>query len=66
MGLKLTCKDLNPKSNCPYVASGETMEELQVDLTNHAKTVHNYTDEQLKDSKMMEAIKAAIARSLIP
>jgi len=59
MGLKLACKDLDPKSACPYVARGETMEELQADMTKHAKTVHNYTDEQLKDPKMMEAFKAA-------
>lgn len=59
MGLKLACKDLDPKSSCPYVARGETMEELQTDMAKHAKTVHSYTDEQLKDPKMMEAMKAA-------
>jgi len=36
------------------------MEELQAELTKHAKTVHSYTDEQLKDPKMMEAVKAAV------
>ena len=60
MGLTLACKDLDPKSNCPYVARGETMDELQADLGKHAKTVHSYTDEQLKDPKMMEAVRAAI------
>ena len=60
MGLKLVCRDLDPKSNCPYVARGETMEELQADLTKHAKTVHSYTDEQLRDPKMVEAVKAAV------
>jgi len=60
MGLTLACKDLDPKSTCPYVARGETMDELQADMARHAKTVHNYTDEQLKDPKMMEAIKAAV------
>ena len=60
MGLTLACKELDPKSNCGYVARGETMDQLQVDLTKHAKTVHSYTDEQLKDPKMMEAIKAAV------
>jgi predicted small metal-binding protein len=59
MGFKLACQDLDPKSSCPYVARGETMEELQADMTKHAKTVHSYTDEQLKDPKMMEAFKAA-------
>jgi len=59
MGLKLACKDLDPKSSCPYVARGETVDELQADMAKHAKTVHSYTDEQLKDPKMMEAMKAA-------
>ncbi|UCH32107.1 MAG: DUF1059 domain-containing protein [Candidatus Bathyarchaeota archaeon] len=36
------------------------MDELRADLANHAKTVHGYTDEQLKDPKMMEAVKAAV------
>jgi predicted small metal-binding protein len=60
MGLTLLCSDLDPKSSCPYVARGETMEELQADLTQHAKTVHSYTDEQLNDPKMVEAVKAAV------
>jgi predicted small metal-binding protein len=60
MGLKLACRDLSPESVCPYVARGETMDELQADLARHAKTVHSYTDEQLKDPKMTEAIKAAV------
>ncbi len=60
MSKTLACKDLNPKSACPYVAHGETIDELQKDLTKHAKTVHNYTDTQLNDPKMVEAIKAAV------
>ena len=60
MGLTLACKDLDPKSTCPYVARGETEEELTTDVTKHAKEVHSYTDAQLKDPKMVEAVKAAI------
>ena len=60
MGLTLACKEIDPKSNCPYIARGETMDELQADMAQHAKTVHNYTDEQLKDPKTIEAIKAAV------
>ena len=62
MGLTLACKDLDPKSTCPYVARGEIMDELLDDMTSHAKTVHNYTDEQLNDPKMMEAIKVAVKK----
>jgi predicted small metal-binding protein len=60
MGLTLACSNLDPKSNCPYIARGETMDELQADLTQHAKTVHSYTDEQLTDPKIVEAIKASV------
>ena len=60
MGLKLACRDLDPNSACPYVARGENMEELQADMAKHAKTVHSYTDAQLKDPKMVEAMKAAV------
>jgi len=62
MGLKTVCKKLDPKSSCPYVARGETMDELQADLAKHAKTVHGYTEEQIKDPKMMAAIKAAVKK----
>ena len=60
MGLTLACKDLDPKSTCPYVARGETEEELIADTSKHAKEVHSYTDAQLTDPKMVGAIKAAI------
>lgn len=58
MGLKLACKDLG--TTCPFVARGETMEELMADMGKHAKEVHGYTDEQLNDPKMKEKVKAAI------
>ena len=60
MGLTANCKDIDPKANCPYVARGETTEELMADVTKHAKEVHGYTDEQLNDPKTVEAVKAAI------
>ncbi len=58
MGLKLACQDLG--TACPYVARGETTEELMADAAKHAKEVHGYTDEQLNDPEMQEKIKAAI------
>lgn len=58
MGLKLACRDLGV--DCPYVSRGETMEELMIEATKHAKEIHRYTDEQLTDPKMMEQIKAAV------
>ena len=60
MGLKLHCSDLG--TTCPYVAHGENVEELMVDVSKHAKEVHGYTDEQLLEPEMMETVKAAIKK----
>ena len=60
MELKLACRYLEPNFTCPYVARGQNMEELQDYFIKHAKTVHNYTDDQLNDPKMVEGIKAAV------
>ena len=53
-----TCRDVGV--DCPYVARGETEEELMADIAKHAKEVHSYTDEQLKDPEMMKMVKEAI------
>jgi predicted small metal-binding protein len=60
MGLKLACKDLG--TTCPYVAHGETKEELMADAGKHAKEIHGYTDAQLSSPEMQEKIKAAIKK----
>ncbi len=58
MAMTIACKDLD--TDCNYVARGENKEELMADAGKHAKEVHDYTDEQLKDPKMMKIIKAVI------
>lgn len=58
MGLKLACMDLG--LDCPYIARGETMEELMADGAKHGKEVHGYTDEQLNDPEMIKQIKEAV------
>jgi predicted small metal-binding protein len=64
MVLKIKCTDLERElgveATCPYVAQGETREELMEDLGKHAKEVHGYTDEQLQDPKTIEAVNAVI------
>jgi predicted small metal-binding protein len=60
VGVKLVCKDLGV--DCPYVAHGDTEEELMADVAEHAKKVHGYTDEQLKDPKLAEQLKALIKK----
>ncbi|UCF13717.1 MAG: DUF1059 domain-containing protein [Thermoplasmatales archaeon] len=49
MTLTLDCKDIG--TNCPYVAHGETEEELMVDAIEHSKEVLDYTDEQMNTKK---------------
>jgi predicted small metal-binding protein len=58
MAKTFTCRDVGV--DCPYVARGQTEEELMADIAKHAKEVHGYTDEQLKDPEMMKKVKAAI------
>ena len=45
---------------CPFVAKGETMDEMMEVAVKHVKADHGYTDEQLNDPKMQEEIKAAV------
>jgi predicted small metal-binding protein len=59
MGLKVECKDLG-EPTCPFIAHGESTEELMESLVPHAKKVHGYTDEQLQSPEMIAAVKAAI------
>ena len=58
MAFTLACRDTG--ADCPYIARGETEEEMMTDLIKHAKEVHGYTDEQINDPEMMKKIKAAI------
>jgi len=58
MAKTMACRDLGV--DCSYVARGETEEELMADVAKHAKEVHGYTDEQLKDPEMMKKVEAAI------
>ena len=58
MAYTLACRDLG--GDCPYVARGETIDEVVQDGMKHAKEVHGYTDEQLNEPKMIEETKAAI------
>ena len=61
MAYTLACRDLG--SDCPYVARGETMEELLADAAKHGKEVHGMTDEQLNDPKTIVQWKALIKQT---
>ncbi len=55
MAYTLACRDSGV--DCPYVARGETVDEVLQDAAQHVKAVHGYTDEQLNDPKFQEEVK---------
>ena len=60
MAYTLACRDSGV--DCPYVAQGETEEEMLKDAFKHVKEIHGYTDAQLKDPKFLEKAKKLIKR----
>jgi predicted small metal-binding protein len=58
MTYTLACKDVG--ADCPYVARGETKEDMMDDAVKHVKEVHGYTDEQINSPKMQEQVNRAI------
>jgi len=58
MAMTFACRGLG--IDCPYIARGETEEELIADVLKHGKQVHGYTDEQLNDPEMMKKVKSTI------
>ena len=57
----IACKDAG--ITCPFVAQGETEEEVLQKSTKHVKEVHGYTDEQINDPKFMEEAKKLIKQT---
>ena len=58
MTYKLACEDTGV--NCPFVAEGETMDEMMTNAVKHVKAVHGYTDEQINSPEMQKMIKEAV------
>lgn len=61
MAYSLACQDAGIA--CPFVAKGETEEEVLQAATKHVKEVHGYTDEQLNDPKFLEESKKLIKKT---
>lgn len=61
MAYTLACRDAGV--DCPYVARGETIEEVLEDGKKHAKEVHGYTDEQANAPEFIEQSKALIKQT---
>jgi predicted small metal-binding protein len=62
MSLSLACNDVDPSSNCPFVAHAATEEALFADTAKHAKEVHGYTDEQLNNPDLIKQMRSVIKR----
>jgi len=60
MAYSFACQDIGV--TCPFVAKGETVDEVIAKASKHAKEAHGYTDEQLNDPEMMKEVKAAIKK----
>jgi predicted small metal-binding protein len=60
MTMSLACKDTG--TQCPYVARGETEDEVLMEAGKHAKAVHGYTEEQLNDAKIIADLTKLIKK----
>lgn len=60
MTYKLACEDVGVA--CPFVAEGETMDEMMANAIEHVKAEHGYSDEQINDPAMQKEIKAAVKK----
>ncbi len=60
MTYTLACKDTGV--DCPYVARGETEEEMMKNAVGHVKEVHGYSDEQINSPEMKEIVKKAVKK----
>ena len=61
MTYTLACKDFG--GDCPYVAQGNTFEEVLEEGKKHAKEVHDYTDEQVNAPEFAEQSKALVKQT---
>ena len=61
MAYTLACRDFG--SDCPYVAEGDSIEQVLEDGKKHAKEVHGYTDEQVNDPEFIEKSKSIIKQT---
>ena len=61
MAYTLACKDAG--ITCPFVAEGETEDEVLQKSIEHVKEVHGYTEEQVNDPKFLEEGRKLIKQS---
>jgi predicted small metal-binding protein len=58
MGKSVACRDLG--SNCDYIVSGETDDEVIEGMKKHGIDVHKMTEEQVNSPEMLKLTKEAI------
>ena len=62
MAYTFACRDAG-ETSCPFVARGETKEEVFAKAAKHAKEMHGYTDEKLSDPKFIEQMKVIMKKA---
>jgi predicted small metal-binding protein len=58
MSYSVACKDIGV--DCDWKGSSETKGELMALAANHAKEVHEYTDEQVNDPEFVGQIESVL------
>ena len=60
--MKLSCKDLDPKLDCDFVASGKTEDEVAQRMMDHLKKSHPDKIKELRmsDEKMISWLQSKV------
>lgn len=60
--MKLTCKDIDPTSDCHFEATGSTRAETAGKMIEHAKEVHGDKVAQMamSDDEMMKVFESKV------
>ena len=58
MAKELHCRDVG--FDCDAVVTGESDDEILVQVVEHAKSVHGLSDEQLSDPALVETVRQQI------
>lgn len=56
--LHVHCRDIG--FDCDAVVTGESEDEILVQVVEHAKDVHNLSDDQVSDPALVESVRQQI------
>jgi predicted small metal-binding protein len=61
MAYRLACSDAGYE--CSFVAEGETIEQVLNKGADHAREIHGFTEDQLRDPAMRSQLRAAVKQN---